>query len=81
MIAFCSVVQTPTDIVLCWKYRLWVDFKIESVLFLIIISASQERKKVIIFDSYVMKKWGQLHLTLNDSKSENGRKHKNCSKQ
>ena len=72
MIAFCSVVQTCTDIVLCWKYRLWVDFKIESALVLIIVLTSQERKKVIILDSYVMKKWGQLHLTLNDSKSEKG---------
>ena len=44
MIAFCSAVETSTDIVLCWKYRLWVDFKIETVLFLIITSAGQENK-------------------------------------
>ena len=42
MIASCSIVQTSTDIVLCWKYRVWVDFKIESVLFLIITSARKE---------------------------------------
>ena len=44
MIPFCSAVQTSTDIVLYWKYRLWVDFKTESVLFLIITSAGQEGK-------------------------------------
>ena len=44
MIAFCSAVQTSTDIALCWKYRFWLGFKIESVLFVILTSAGQEGK-------------------------------------
>ena len=55
-------------IVLHWKSQLWVDFKIESVF--IITSASLEKENKI---SYIAtKKWEQLQLTLNYSKSEEG---------
>ena len=39
-----SFLLSPNDIALCWKYRFWLDFKIESVLFLIITLANQEKK-------------------------------------
>ena len=34
MVAFCSTVQILPLIVLNWKSRLWVDFKLESMLHL-----------------------------------------------
>ena len=34
MLVFCSTVQRLPLIVLCWKYQLWIDVKIESVLLL-----------------------------------------------
>ena len=53
MVAFCSDIQTSTDIALCWRYILLVDFKIESVLFLIITSAGRKRKEnFIMIDSH-----------------------------
>ena len=34
IVAFCSTVQRIPQIVLCWKSRMWVEFKIESVFLL-----------------------------------------------
>ena len=52
MIDFCSAVQTSIHIALCLKYRFWVDFKIESVLFLIITSEGHGKQNFIMIDSY-----------------------------
>ena len=52
MIDFCSAVQTSIHIGLCLKYRFWVDFKIESVLFLIITSEGHGKQNFIMIDSY-----------------------------
>ena len=62
LVTFCSTVQRLLLVVLFWKYRLWVDFKIKYVLFL--SSYQQARKKNKI--RYIgMSKWEQLQLTLN----------------
>ena len=68
MVAFCSTVQILPLIVLNWKSRLWVDFKLESMLHL---SLHQQawRKKVLCIS---VRKWEELHVTLNNSKSEYG---------
>ena len=56
---------------LCWKPRMWwLDFKRESVLIIsFITSAAGQGKEDTIF-YVVMKKWKQLQLTLDNSKSE-----------
>ena len=41
----CSTVQRLSVIVLCWNSRLWVDFKIESVL-LLSLHQKARRKKI-----------------------------------
>ena len=53
-----------------WKFKLWVDFKTESLLFL--LSHQQARKEdEILF--IALKKWEQLQqLTLDNSKSDEG---------
>ena len=56
---------------LCWKSRLWwLDFKRESVLIVSFITspAGQGKKDTILY--VVMKKWKQLQLILDNSKSE-----------
>ena len=49
MVAFCSAVQRLLLIDLCYKFRLWVDFKVESVSIISFIAsaAGQEKNKTL----------------------------------
>ena len=65
MVTFYSTVQ-KFHWLFCVGSRHWVDFKIESVL-------SNAKIKKIKFYILLMKKWEQLPLTLDNSKSEERR--------
>ena len=72
MVAFYSTLQRLPLIDLCWKSRLWVDFKIEFVLIVSFITFAVGHEKENKILQIAMKKLEQLQLTLNNSKSEAG---------
>ena len=55
MVSFCSAIwykgKASTDL-LFWKYRLWVDFKIESVFFLLFQKQTKQKNKFLYIYSY-----------------------------
>lgn len=63
--------KSSTDL-LFWKYRLWVDFKIESVFFLLSQKQTKHKNK-FLYIYIAMKKLEELQLTLINSKFEAGK--------
>ena len=73
MVVLCSTVQRLPLIDLRWKSRLWVDFKIVSVLIVSFITSAAGQEKQNENLNIAMKKWEQLQLNLGNSKSEAGK--------
>ena len=73
MVVLCSTVQRLPLIDLRWKSRLWVDFKIVSVLIASFITSAAGQEKQNENLNIAMKKWEQLQLNLGNSKSEAGK--------
>ena len=73
MLVLCSTVQRLPLIDLRWKSRLWVDFKILSVLIVSFITSATDQEKQNENLNIAMKKWEQLQLNLGNSKSEAGK--------
>ena len=50
---FAQLYDTKTSTgLLFWKYRLWVDFKIESVFFLLSQKQAKQKNKVLYIYNY-----------------------------